>query len=159
MDKAPCWCGNILSRAHTDILHSSMLEMSSGLWSGNFYQLWEGKPTQVFFTAFFTLDVSGKSRQWRAGRAFQPPTKKKLLEIYRIGRGNLGLWTFSGISVKKVQRPNILLLTAHIVCCIALIQWSLNGCLCLWRDLWAKYHSRSYRTVPQEHLKVWKIKV
>ncbi len=29
--KRPCWCWNILSLAHTGILHSSMLDMSSGM--------------------------------------------------------------------------------------------------------------------------------
>ncbi len=38
MEKAPCWCRNLLSLAHTGILHvhSSMPEMSSGLRSRTF---------------------------------------------------------------------------------------------------------------------------
>jgi hypothetical protein len=29
--KRPCWCRNIFSLAHAGVLHSSMLEMSSGM--------------------------------------------------------------------------------------------------------------------------------
>ncbi len=35
-EKPPCWCRNILPLAHTDILHSSMLGISSGIWSSAF---------------------------------------------------------------------------------------------------------------------------
>ncbi len=35
-EKAPCWWRNILPLAHTGILHSSMLEISSVLWSRTF---------------------------------------------------------------------------------------------------------------------------
>jgi hypothetical protein len=38
-EKAPCWCQNILTLAHIGILHSSMQEISSDLWSKNFYVL------------------------------------------------------------------------------------------------------------------------
>jgi hypothetical protein len=36
MKKVPCWCCNILPLVHTDILHPSMLEISSGLRSRTF---------------------------------------------------------------------------------------------------------------------------
>jgi len=35
-EKPPCWCRNILPLAHTDILHSSMLGISSGIWRRTF---------------------------------------------------------------------------------------------------------------------------
>jgi len=36
MKKPPCWCRNILPLVHIGILHFSMQEISSGLWSKNF---------------------------------------------------------------------------------------------------------------------------
>ncbi len=36
MKKVPCWCWNILPLVHTDILHPSMLKISSGLRSRTF---------------------------------------------------------------------------------------------------------------------------
>ncbi len=35
-EKPPCWCRNILPHAYTDILHSSMLGISSGIWRRTF---------------------------------------------------------------------------------------------------------------------------
>jgi hypothetical protein len=72
-EKAPCWCRNILPLAHTDILLSSMLEISPGLWSRTFSVL----------------------LQENSVRASNYKCQKKLPEIHRMGRGSPGLRIFS----------------------------------------------------------------
>ncbi len=77
-EKAPCWCRNILPLAHTDILLSSMLEISSGIWSRNITVMLQ--------------ENSVRSSNYNC--------QKKLPEIRRMGRGSPGLRHFQQISNK-----------------------------------------------------------
>jgi hypothetical protein len=69
MKKVPCWRWNILPPAHTDILHPSMLQKSSGLRSRNFSVV----------------------LQENSGRSSNEKCAEKLPEIYRMGRESPGL--------------------------------------------------------------------
>ncbi len=78
-EKPPCWCRNILPLAHTDILHSSMLGISSGIWRRTFSVMLRKIPQEPQIIH----------------------VRKKLSEIHHIGRGSPGLRHFSANSGKS----------------------------------------------------------